>query len=134
MSGSRLASLPLTHRFGRYFVVGGVTAVTDWGLFSGLYFLGLHYLAAGTISFVLVVMLNYFLSIRFVFQRGYHSRSREIMLMYLVSGVGLVIHLAALAALIEYAGLHPVIAKIGASATGLAWNFTARHLWIFPAA
>jgi putative flippase GtrA len=133
MSESRLARLPLTHRFGRYFIVGGISAASDWGLFSALFFLGLHYLVAGTISFVLVVFLNYLLSIRFVFQRGYHSRRREIALIYLVSGVGLIIHLAALAALIEYAGLHPVIAKIGASATGLAWNFTARHLWVFPA-
>ncbi|CAN0474265.1 unnamed protein product, partial [Laminaria digitata] len=78
----------------RYLVVGGLSALADWTVFATLlYGLDLHYIAAGTISFILATGLNYYLSVRFVFRAGSRCPRRAMMLVYLVSTVGIVINL-----------------------------------------
>ena len=116
----------------RYFVVGGVSALIDWLIFSAfLYWADVHYLAAAAASFVCATSLNYLLSIKYVFNSGRHSRHAEITLVFLVSGVGVLVHLSIIALSVEFAGLHPLIGKVIATAAVFGWNFAARHLWIF---
>jgi putative flippase GtrA len=131
MARTPLHELSIVQKFARYFLVGGASAVVDYSIFAALFYLGLHYLAAAAISFVVAVAFNYVLSIRFVFQTGRHSKHREILLIYLVSGVGIALNLAILAGVVEWAGLHPLIGKLVGTAAVLGWNFTARHFWIF---
>lgn len=126
-----LADLSPMGKFLRYFMVGGVSAAIDFTIYAGLLVVGLHYLVAGALSFVLAVAFNYAASIRFVFRSGYHPKHREIVLIYLVSGVGIVINLAILAASVEWLGLHPLIGKIVGTAAVFGWNFSARYFWIF---
>jgi len=123
--------LTFTHKFARYFVVGGTCAVIDYAIFSAMFVLGLHYLLAGTISFLIAVLINYWLSIRFVFRGGRHSRRREIVLVYLVSAVGIAINLGTLTGLVELAQIHPLVAKWGGTAAAFLWNFSSRYLWVF---
>lgn len=118
--------------FIRYFVVGGICALTDWVVFPiFLYGADFHYLIAGTISFVIATGLNYVLSVRYVFDAGGRARHTEVLLVYAASAVGLLINLAALGALIELVGIHPMIAKILGTGSAFAWNFCARYYWIF---
>jgi putative flippase GtrA len=126
-----LSELTGLQRFVRYFVVGGVATVVDYGLFASLFYLGIHYIVAATISFVFAVAVNYVLSIRFVFESDGTARHREIVLIYLVSGIGIAINLAILAVLVEWAQFHPLIGKLVGTALVLGWNFSARHFWIF---
>ncbi len=120
------------NKFIRYFVVGGICALTDWVVFPiFLYGADFHYLVAGTISFVVATGLNYVLSVRYVFEAGRRARHTELLLVYAASTVGILINLAALGALIELAGIHPMIAKILGTGSAFAWNFCARYYWIF---
>jgi putative flippase GtrA len=55
-------------RIVRYFLVGGAAAVLDIGLFAALaQYAGLPWFPVSVCSFVLATLLNYFLSIVFVF-------------------------------------------------------------------
>jgi putative flippase GtrA len=128
-----LSELTTMQRFLRYFVVGGLAFVIYFSLFSAMFYVGIHYLVAGAIAFILATAFNYWLSIRFVFASGYHSRGREVVLIYLVSTLGLVINQGVLTGLVEYIGFHPIPAACGATIVVFAWNFFARHLWVFPA-
>ena len=123
--------LSVAQKFARYVVVGGASTVVDYAIFAALFYLGLHYLMAAAISFVFAVAFNYYWSIRFVFQTGRHAKHREVLLIYVVSGVGIALNLAILAGLVEWAGLHPLIGKMIGTVIVLAWNFSSRHLWIF---
>lgn len=119
-------------KFIRYFVVGGICAVTDWAVFPILlYWAELHYLVAGTISFVVSTGLNYVLSVRYVFEGGRHARHTEVLLVYGASTVGILFNLAVLGGLIEFLGVHPMIAKIAGTGSTFLWNFCARYFWIF---
>ena len=79
----------------RYLFVGGASAVADWVLFAlMLYGFDLHYIVAGTISFILATALNYFLSVRFVFGASRRGARNAMILVYAVSSVGIAINLA----------------------------------------
>src|SRR5215212_3811485 len=79
-------------KIARYFVVGGIAALLDFGLFGILLFaFGKQYwFGAAAISFVAATAINYVLSIKIVFSQGVRfSRTNEILLVFLVSFVGL---------------------------------------------
>lgn len=116
----------------RYLVVGGVSALADWGIFAlMLYSFELNYILAGTVSFVLATGLNYYLSVRFVFGTGRRQRNERILLLYLVSVIGIGFNLGMLAIGIDALGLHPMLSKICATGLAFGWNFAARYFFVF---
>lgn len=116
----------------RYLVVGGLSALADWTIFAAmLYGFDLHYIAAGTISFILATGLNYYLSVRFVFGASSRGPRNAVMLVYAVSAVGIAINLGVLAIGINYMELHPLLSKVIASGMAVFWNFLARYFYIF---
>lgn len=122
----------LVHKFTRYFIVGGVCALFDMALFAAiLYGAEVHYLVAGTLSFVIATGINYFLSVRYVFERGKRSRRSAITLVYFASMIGIMVNLAVLGGLIEFLGLHAMLAKIAGTGAAFGWNFGSRYFWIF---
>ena len=119
----------------RYFLVGGAAACVDVGLFA-LFAreLGLPYQPVGAATFVLATLVNYVLSIRYVFHSGRKlGRRWEIAMVYVVSGVGLAVNAAILWAGVEVARLDLLAAKLLATGTVFFWNYLARRLLVFGA-
>lgn len=119
----------------RYFLVGGAAAVVDVGLFLALAKgLGLPYQPVAAATFILATLVNYVLSVRYVFVSGqrYGKRS-EIALVYLVSAVGLAVNAAILWASVELAALGLFTAKIMATGCVFFWNYFARRHLVFGA-
>jgi putative flippase GtrA len=120
-------------RFARYFAVGGAAAAVDIGLF--LLFadvLGYPYLRVAAGSFVLATLVNYVLSVRFVFVSGQRfSRGWEIFWVYVVSAIGLLINQGVLALAVEVAHVGLLFAKLTATGTVFFWNYLARRAFVF---
>lgn len=122
-------------RVARYFVVGGVAAAVDIGLFmlfaKGL---GLPYLRVAAATFVVATLVNYWLSIRFVFVSGARFRRRwEVALVFAVSAVGLALNQAILALSVERLGAGLLAAKLLATGMVFFWNYFARRVLVFGA-
>ena len=116
----------------KYLVAGGLSALADWALFAlFLYQFGMHPLGAGALSFVLATFLNYMLSVHLVFGASPRGARAALTLVFAVSAVGLVINLSVLSVGVDVLGLHPMLAKMSASAAALLWNFTTRYFYIF---
>ena len=127
-----LLETDFVRKFWLYFAVGGTCAAMDWALFAlFLYGADLYYLLSATISFVIATGVNYVLSVRYVFEIGRRSRRELIVLVYIASGVGILINLAVLSGLIEVVGLHPMLAKVVGTGSAFGWNFASRYFWIF---
>jgi putative flippase GtrA len=120
----------------RYFVVGGLSACVDIGLF--LLFakgLALPYLRVAAASFVIATLVNYFLTVRFVFRSGQRfGRRWEVAMVYLVSGVGLALNQAILFVCVEIFHLGLLLAKLTATGTVFFWNYLARRFFVFGSA
>ena len=119
----------------RYFLVGGAAAAVDIGLFLALAKgLGLPYQPVAAATFILATLVNYVLSVRFVFVSGQRFGKRsEIALVYLVSAVGLALNAAILWACVEMAAMGLFAAKIAATGCVFFWNYFARRHLVFGA-
>ena len=119
----------------RYFLVGGAAACVDVGLFTVFAReLRLPYQPVAAATFTVATLVNYVLSIRFVFHSGRNfGRRWEIAMVYMVSGVGLAINAAILWASVEVARLDLLPAKLVATGTVFFWNYLARRLFVFGA-
>lgn len=129
----QIQSLPLS--FFTYFIVGGAAAIVDIGgfmLLTGIW--RIHWFWAALASFVVSAIVNYLLSIRFVFESGVRfRRHHEFALVVLVSVIGLGCNEAALWVMITAAGLGRLPAKVIATGVVFLWNYSARQRFIFRA-
>lgn len=119
----------------RYFGVGAAAAGVDIGLF--LLFaqhFGLPYLRVAAASFVVATLVNYFLSVGFVFVSGLRFRAHwELALVFLVSGLGLAINQAVLWLCVEQVAMSLFLSKVAATGTVFFWNYFARRRFVFAA-
>ena len=105
-------------RMFKYSLIGGAAAVLDLLLFWLFAVrLGLPYLAVSIVTFSSGALLNYLLSIRYVFRSGERFTSPQVVL---VVGV-------------EYFGVGAVPAKTLAIGGVFAWNYFLRANFVFRA-
>ncbi len=117
----------------RYLFVGGTAFVVDFG---SLWFLagvvGIHYLVAAALAFILGLVTNYALSIRWVFSsRTMGNRLLEFTVFGAIGLVGLGLNELVIWQCTESLGFYYLVSKVVASAIVLFWNFFARKYALF---
>jgi putative flippase GtrA len=119
----------------RYFLVGGTCAVVDIGLFMLFArFMGFPYLRVAAATFIVATLLNYFLSVRFVFVSGLRYTPRwELVMVFAVSLVGLGINQVILSLGVDRWGFDLLVSKLAATGCVFFWNYFARRLIVFGA-
>ena len=121
---------PLVSDVVGYFGVSALAFGADYGglilLHRGL---GLHYLAAATISFAVGLAVAWWLSTAIVFRtRRKLSAGHEILGFCLTGLAGLLITQGAMAVLVGALGVTPELAKIPVAGGVFAFNFLSRRL------
>ena len=122
-------STPL--QFLRYIFVGGGAAAVDTGTLYLLYArFGVHHLGAAAVGFLLGLLLNYFISILWVFQsRG--NFKQEFLLFALIGLGGLGWTELILWASVDVARISVLFGKGLALGLVLIWNFWLRKKFVF---
>jgi putative flippase GtrA len=117
----------------KYFLVGGVAALVDIGLFTFFAgYLGFPWLPVSIATFILATTVNYILSIRFVFRSGIkHKKSVEIIGVFAISTLALLVNQLVLYIAIERMGLPLFVSKILATGTVFFWNYLGRSRLVF---
>ena len=117
----------------KYFLVGSIAALTDLLLFySFAKLLGYNYLVVAFFSFIIATLVNYILSIRYVFQSGVQfSKKYEISLIYLISGIAIIINQVSLYVLVDLLALEMILSKIIATMITFFWNYSMRNSFVF---
>ncbi|MEP7260354.1 MAG: GtrA family protein [Usitatibacter sp.] len=115
--------------------MGGAAACVDIGLFMLFaQHYGYPYLRVGALSFIAATLVNYWLSIRFVFVSGTrYQRKWEIAMVFAVSAIGLLFNQAILALCVETFTLALLPAKLVATGVVFFWNYFARRMFVFGA-
>ena len=131
-------SLPtggLARETGRYLVVSLIALGVDYTLLVGLSAAaGGHYLVAAAVGFGAGLIVNYALSVAFVFrQRRLRSRRLEFVGFFAIGLVGLLINEALMKLFVDGVGLRVALAKIPATAVGFVFNFGLRRALLFTA-
>jgi putative flippase GtrA len=110
----------------RYGIVGGLAFIVDYGTYSLLNLLGVNYLISGAISFTLGLIVNYLLSIRWVFTHS-SRRATEVIIFTLIGVAGLGINELILYVCTGLLGISPAVSKLISTAIVFLWNFILRR-------
>ena len=117
----------------RYFFVGGISAIIDISLFT--IFAGYFkfpWFIVSVITFIIATLVNYFLSIRFVFESGSrYKKHHEILGVFIVSTLALLLNQMFLFIFIEKLNVNLVIAKCITTSILFLWNYYGRKKIIF---
>lgn len=119
----------------RYFLTGGLAFVVDFGLFAVcLYALDWHYLVSNLIGLIAGLVVNYWISVRWVFaacKRSVSNRSLEFSLFALIGILGVLLNQALMWLQVDFLELLPMLAKLISAAIVLLWNFGIRKIFLF---
>jgi putative flippase GtrA len=120
----------------RYFLASGVALSVGYGLLVALTeFLRIHYLVSATIGFATGLVVNYVLSVAFIFsERRLASRWIEFAGLACIGLVGLALNEGLMRLFVESVGLGYILAKIPAAGLGFMFNFVTRRLMLFTKA
>ena len=116
----------------RYFFVAAGAFVMDYGFYFLLsYIFGVQYLIAAIAGFIAGTSTNYLISKYMVFQGEPQSRSVEVFLVFLISGIGLLWLELGLYLLTAIYGMHYLLSKLVMTAVVFLWNFFARKFFMY---
>ncbi|MBO9669356.1 MAG: GtrA family protein [Sphingobium sp.] len=118
----------------RFCLVGGLVTLVNYGLLMGLTALGLHYVIANTLAWILCVSVNFVINRRFTFGRTEQAKTREFtafvatyMLQYVLATVVLVL-------LVEVGHLSLTPAFVLTLVTTTLFSYTSLARFVFPTA
>lgn len=126
----------LTGQFMRYLFTGGLAFVVDFGLFAlCLYALEWHYLLANFVGLVAGLVLNYALSVGWVFtaceRKLEKKKTAEFTVFALVGFAGVGLNQLLMLLMVGVLEWQEMLSKMVAAVIVLMWNFGGRKLILF---
>lgn len=108
---------------------GGISFIVDYSVLVFLTeILGLNYLVSNCLSFIISVIVNYILSMRFVFKSVNNSKVFDFVIFVVLSVVGLGLNSLIMFICTDYIGIYYMISKIGATGVVMIFNFVSRKV------
>lgn len=116
----------------KFGIVGFFCFFIDYfGFFAAKEFLGINYLLSNGISFSVSVIINYILSVKFVFDTKQDSNKvKEFIVFVVLSLIGLGINEIIMWFTVEKLSIYDMFAKIIATAIVMVYNFITRKLFL----
>jgi len=117
----------------RYFGVSGICFLVDSGtLFALTEFAGLHYQLSTFVGYCLGMVLNYFLSVTWVFKtKRLANRPVEFGVFVGIGLVGMAINQGVMWLCTDLIGLYFLLSRFVSAGIGYSWKFFARKYVLF---
>lgn len=117
----------------RYTFVGGFAFLVDFSiLFVLTEYFHIHYLLSAAISFIFGLVINYFLSVKWVFNnRVINNRLLEFLFFALIGLIGLGLNELFLWFFTDFLLIYYLLSKIITTFIVYFWNFFARKIMLF---
>ena len=123
-------------QFLRYFVTGGLAFVVDFGAFAlALYYFDIHYLIANLIGLAAGNVVNYLLTVGWVFSTEKRKMEKhiflEVVVFVLISLFGMGLNEFLMYVFVGLLAVQEMLSKVAAAIIVLLWNFFARKYILF---
>lgn len=121
----------LISQFFKFGVVGVIAFIVDYlSLYLLTEFLNVYYLISSIISFLLSIIVNYILSIKWVFDIKKRQSFKDVIIFTLLSAIGLLINLLVMYLSVEVFKIYYMIGKLIATFIVMIWNFVTRKMFL----
>jgi len=116
----------------KFVIVGGLSFVLDFIIYYVLTnFFSVYYLVAGFFSFILSLIFNYLMSMKFVFKsKDDLKKSHEFAIFATLSVLGLGLNLLSLFILVDLFKTNDLIAKVFVAGIVMVFNFVTRKIFL----
>ncbi|MDR1402231.1 MAG: GtrA family protein [Tannerellaceae bacterium] len=116
----------------RYTFVGGLAFLVDFGLlFMLTEYAGFHYLLSATCSFIIGLLVNYYISAIWVFGPSSYKKGVEFLLFAVIGVIGLGLNDLLIWIFTEKFGIYYMLSKLITAILVYMWNFLGRRYLIF---
>lgn len=115
----------------KYFFVGLIAAIVNIGM---LYILtdivGIYYIFSNVLSFILGILINYILSVKFVFDNSNIKNKKIELLVYFIIGLlGLLLDTLIIYLLVAKLNIYHMFSKFISTIIVFFWNYGIRNLF-----
>lgn len=115
----------------KFGLVGGTAFVIDYVLlYFCTEFLHIHYLISSIISFIVSVIFNYILSIKWIFDVKKKQDVKDFVIFIILSVIGLGINSLIMYVMVEKFGVYYMLSKIVSTAVVMVYNFITRKIFV----
>ncbi len=117
----------------KFGVVGVIAFSIDYGIMILLTeVFGVNYLVSNAISFSLSVIVNYILSVKWVYDVKSNDRNKivELIIFVILSTIGLGINQAIMWLTVDVLGVFYMLSKIIATAIVMVYNYVSRKIFL----
>ncbi len=115
--------------FIKFCLVGATNVIISYTAYFILLRLGLYYLLATTIAYVIGILNGYIWSSKFVFKKN--KSLNNMMKFFIVYISALFINLGIMYICVDYYNMHKLTAPIFAIGVGTIYNYTLNKIWTF---
>lgn len=116
----------------RYTIVGGLAFIVDFILlFILTEYIKLHYIVSATCSFLVGLLINYYISTLWIFKSRIKNKQIEFSLFTLIGLFGLVLNDILIYFFTEKFQIHYMSSKFVTAIIVYLWNFLGRKYFIF---
>ncbi len=118
-------------QFFKFGLVGVSNTLISLGTYYLLYFVGVNYLIANTIGFIISVLNSYYWNNKYVFQKTQDGHLKPLLKTFMSYGGTFLLSTVLLFAMVQYLGVSEVVAPVICIAITTPINFIINKLWAF---
>lgn len=118
-------------QFLKFGIVGVSNTLISLGVYYLLYFMGVNYLIANTMGFIISVLNSYYWNNRYVFKKTQKGHLKPLMKTFMSYGLTFLLSTGLLFLMVNYLGISKVVAPIIAIIITIPINFFMNKLWAF---
>lgn len=118
-------------QFLKFGIVGVSNTLISLGVYYLLYFMGVNYLIANTMGFIISVLNSYYWNNRYVFKKTQKGHLKPLIKTFMSYGLTFILSTGLLFLMVNYLGISKVVAPIIAIIITIPINFFMNKLWAF---
>ena len=119
------------HKIKRFFLVGILSTITDYAIYSVLIYLGLSYIIAIIIGYLTGFLVNFIISRRYVFDSCKMKKLHlEFFSVFLISVIAILINIFIVWGLAKF-GINHYISRIFAIILVFFFNYFSRKVFVY---
>ena len=116
----------------KYFVIGGLAAITNLSIFYMLaYLANIYYLVSSAIGFVSGAVVNYTLNKKYTFKNTYRNKAKQFTVFLIVASTSLIWNELLIYFFVEYFALAKMLAAVLSVGIVFFWSFAMHKIITF---